>query len=266
LFAIRYIDLSANSLTGEIPSTFLASSQITSDQISVYLENNDIRGTMPASLASFARMDIRLSNNRIEGIAEELCSQKDWFGGAVGLVGSCDAILCPPGFFSNAGRQISLEQTCLRCESLNASPYYGKTKCTDISERNVLMDLYTNAGGSGWQSADKWGSTEPICTWFGIECNGSDEHSDRGVTSVRLSSNNLAGTLSADFLTLPAIEVIDFSGNEKLVLNLDNTPEEIRFLETLDLSYTKTNSIDGIAEASNLKHLSASGLSGRFPV
>jgi hypothetical protein len=74
----RFLDLSDNSISGTIPSSFLESSNITNRVIEVVLDNNNIEGLIPSSLAKFSRLDIRLSDNRIEGIATDLCENNNW--------------------------------------------------------------------------------------------------------------------------------------------------------------------------------------------
>lgn len=73
-------------------------------------------------------------------------------------------------------------------------------------ERQILIDLYTSAGGNGWTQNTKWCSGAcPIsgsptfntsgteCTWYGISCDSADSH----VVAIALADNKLSGTLPA---------------------------------------------------------------------
>lgn len=73
-----FIDISHNELSLNLPDTLLSGSEILSERIVISLENNQIGGTVPATLAQFPNLDIYLVNNRIEAIPEELCRQKGW--------------------------------------------------------------------------------------------------------------------------------------------------------------------------------------------
>ena len=76
---LRFIDASNNALSHELPESLLASSEVSHSSIVIDLDNNDISGTIPLSLRAFPRLDLRLANNRIEQIPDELCSQSEWY-------------------------------------------------------------------------------------------------------------------------------------------------------------------------------------------
>ena len=184
--------------------------------------------------------------------------------GAVGAVGSCDAILCPQGFFAVDGRQITIEHPCLRCESLRVSPFLGQSSCSDISERNILQDLFSATRGTKWVNGDHWNSDAPLCSWYGIACGGTVQDDD-GVTSIRLESNNMKGTLPATVWLLPSLVEVDLSGNTELHVSFANKTRSIPLVENINVASTIIWSVDGVSQASNLKRLSVSGITGKSP-
>jgi hypothetical protein len=180
----------------------------------------------------------------------------------VGTIGGCDAILCPPGFFANDGRQVAIEHPCLRCESLLVSPFLGQTRCNDVSERNILQDFFSATGGSTWVNGDLWNSDKPVCSWYGIECDG-DVHDDDGITAINLESNNMIGTLPSAVWQLPSLSEIDLSGNSRLHVSFENVTNAIPSLENINLASTNIRSLDGVSYVTNLKQLSVSGVTGK---
>lgn len=264
-------------------------SRLSANTFRLYLGSNNIAGTIPSSLKQISRLELRLEDNRIEGIPAELCGLGGWYvsriecvyrsswskltstlslylrmDGAVGAIGSCDAILCPAGYFSNEGRQNAKEHPCLRCESLNVNPFFGQTACGDVSERNVLQDIFSATGGTGgkWINGDGWNSGDPICTWHGIECDGG-EKGDVGVVAIKLPSNNMIGTLPTAAWLLPLLTEIDLSGNSALHVSFENVTT-IPFLEKINVAGTNIPRVDGISHAVNLKNFAASGLAGKW--
>ncbi len=72
------------------------------------------------------------------------------------------------------------------CASLTAQAAIPTT------ERQVLLNLYTNTNGGTWTDHTGWnGDPGTECTWYGITCDGAGGH----VTEINLSSNNLDGSL-----------------------------------------------------------------------
>ena len=75
---LHFIDISYNAISRDLPENLLVSSQIPQSEIIIDLSNNDITGTIPASLSRLSKLDLRLPNNLIEGIPKELCTQSEW--------------------------------------------------------------------------------------------------------------------------------------------------------------------------------------------
>jgi len=122
---LLYIDLSYNKIAGTIPNELLKGS---SKLEGVYLDfsHNDLSGTVPSSFSRFSDLTLYLSDNRLTGVAESLCSMKEWNGGSVGIFG-CNAILCPVGTFNVLGRQLNQSIPCEKCE---INEYSGSSTCS----------------------------------------------------------------------------------------------------------------------------------------
>jgi hypothetical protein len=264
---LLYMDFSNNDLRGEISDNFLAASLKTQDSVSLILANNEITGVVPESLKRFQRLYIDLTGNRIESIPDVLCNKPDWMNGNVGTIGNCNAVMCEPGFYSESGRQDSVDNPCKECRGV-PSQYLGQTICQTMdSERQILELIYRSTGGDTWKDADGWGTTQPICSWKGISCIG-DQQDEEGVTLVNLEVKGLVGTLPLEIWSLPSLSELALRGNEKLVLSLSGIGNAAKTLNVLDLSSTKVSSLEGISKASNLKALLAdqAGLRGKsFP-
>lgn len=179
----------------------------------------------------------------------------------VGTIGSCDAILCPKGFFARSGRQESIDEPCLHCESLLVTPFLGQTRCDEFSERNVLRNLFKETNGESWSVREGWDTDEPICSWYGVKCEG-DSH-DNGVIALNLASNNMEGKFVTESLLLPSLEEVNLSGNSGLHVSFEDLPEPAASVESLSLTNVSISSLAGISQVPNLKHLAVSGVSGK---
>ncbi|HET9795923.1 MAG TPA: S-layer homology domain-containing protein [Thermoanaerobaculia bacterium] len=77
------------------------------------------------------------------------------------------------------------------------------------TERQVLLDLFSSAHGSGWTQHAGWGGPAGTeCAWYGVQCDAAGAH----VTALNLDSNNLAGTLPA-IAPLSALQYCILSNN-----------------------------------------------------
>lgn len=248
-------------LSGTLPTDLLSKSKTRSEMIKLWLEGNNLSGTLPPSLESFEKLDIQLADNKIEEIPEQLCRKSQWLGGSVGTVGSCNAILCPTGFFSKEGRQVSTDQPCVRCEGNSTSHFMGRTSCSDVSERKVLQRIYSSTGES-WANNHLWMSDDPICAWYGVTCIGESED-DHGVLALNLTQNDMRGVLPPETFILPSLVVLDVSDNPQLRIEV-SASTRMPFLETLDLFNTTLRSLDGIGQAPKLRNFRSSGLHGTY--
>jgi Leucine-rich repeat (LRR) protein len=267
---LHEIDVSKNSLTGSIPSSFLEGVRKSGNHDDyaydkIDLSSNQITGTVPEDWNDFVGLFAYLAGNRITGVPGTLCDDDNEFMDC--LVGNlttnkCDAILCPPGTSLPQGRQIDASVPCQPCpgetpeERELQAPYYGMFACKPNSkERSILEQLY---GLIFTDTSDDtyWMTDNPICSWFGITC--EDETADSGVMEVKLESNSLEtddpDKVSTLFFDLPNLRKLDLRGNDKLQLKLDDIWKPTQ-LESLHISATGITSIVGIGMATNLKEL-----------
>ena len=84
------------------------------------------------------------------------------------------------------------------------------------SEHDVLVSLYSGAGGSGWTNRTHWNTSDPICpgsggeNWYGISCDDTNSH----VTAIQLPTNGLSGSLPAGLNGLTSLTFVDVSANQ----------------------------------------------------
>jgi len=65
-----------------------------------------------------------------------------------------------------------------------------------------------------WKSHERWMSLEPICSWYGIDCEEGISAHESTVVRVNLTSNNLQGNLSPELFTgLSNLRILDLSRN-----------------------------------------------------
>jgi Leucine-rich repeat (LRR) protein len=281
LTKLSFLDMSYNSLGGSIPSDFLASASSTM-WFSASINENQLTGTIPASLGRFDPDKLLLGNNFFDATENGLCEQFS--------SGLCSDLVCEKNTAGQEKGRATKSQDCEPCPSGTVAPYLGMTRCfapEDIpspddsvgssnnsgaesgggyyegtgyssapldkqAERDALADLYENCGGEGWSRQVYWmgDGGGGHCDWQGITCN------DYGsVISIRLSSNGLKGTPSASlFANLPRLTALFLNGNQ-VQLNLSDL-SEAQNLETLDLTSTGLYSLEGLeAASSNLKAL-----------
>lgn len=258
-----YIDFSSNDLTGSLPSTLLQGMKSVNASVMILLRDNEMTGTLPAELLKFDDLFIDLGGNRIDSIPSSFCAKKDWMYGAVGNVGSCNAILCPKGYYSDSGRQDTPEEPCKAC-SVGGAQFLGQTMCQVLeSERDILMNFFLQTGGRNWVNGASWGSNDPICSWSGIRCAG-DQQDDEGVERIDLSFNGLVGTLPSDFWSLAQLTQLDLRGNDGLFVQFHDLPRDSS-IELLDLASTRVESLAGLNNARQLRELKLeeAGLGGK---
>ena len=76
-------------------------------------------------------------------------------------------------------------------------------------ERTALVSIYESSGGSSWTRSDNWCSDKPLSDWYGVETDAWGH-----VTALRLSHNNLSGTISEKISKLTGLQHLDLSWND----------------------------------------------------
>ena len=80
-----------------------------------------------------------------------------------------------------------------------------------FSERQVLLDLYSQTDGANWTNNTGWnGAAGSECTWYGVTCDAGELH----VTEIALGANNLVGTLPSNLNDLTALRSFGAQGND----------------------------------------------------
>jgi Leucine-rich repeat (LRR) protein len=250
------IDASSNAFSGFLPKDLLSSVDPKA-RIDVNLSSNAFVGSVPESWSRFESLNLDLSDNQLTALPETLCTQNSWNGGRVGLLDTCDAILCPPGtHLTGLGRQTDPLQPCETCdEGILSAPFYGMQDCLDpklVAERNILVSFYDATNGTSWLTQRNWLSLKPVCIWHGIVCNENGF-----VDSIQLEDNFLvSGPETMDdvsaILTLNELKTLDLKGNDVL-LDFQTINQEMTQLEFLRLSGMGLSSLEGISNAVNLK-------------
>ncbi len=258
---LRQVYLNENSLTGTIPNNFLSDDLSTNrelsslsrlnQKISVGLKGNRIEGSIPASLAAFEKLDIDLSDNLITGIDPVVCEKDSWMGRDVGTFG-CDAILCPPGWFNQYGRQTNDRNSCQQCEGAEQSEFFGATQCqaeVKKREREILVQFYNECGGEKWKNNEKWlDDDSDICHWYGVSCSNGGS-----VDSILLGSNNLVGTPPRELYELENLKYLWLYSNP-INFSFQGIGRSKR-LSSLLLDSTGLASLDGVGDAYQLTDL-----------
>lgn len=129
-----YLDLSHNRLTGQIPPTLFNGAD-DDEKVVADLSNNKLSGTVPADLSRLSRLSLQLENNRISGVADELCEVEGFNDYDVQQFG-CDGILCPAGTWNRLGRQSNEDSPCEPCSK---AKYMGNTNCQSSSAASRMV-------------------------------------------------------------------------------------------------------------------------------
>ncbi|KAL3915907.1 MAG: hypothetical protein SGILL_005427, partial [Bacillariaceae sp.] len=88
-----YLDFSYNQLTGEIPSSMLASAP-SDEKVVVDLSHNKIGGSVPGDLGRLSLLSIQLQDNFIMEVDSDLC-EVDGLNDFTVMSFGCSGILCP---------------------------------------------------------------------------------------------------------------------------------------------------------------------------
>ena len=250
------LNVSMNAFAGTVPSDMLAAVDKTLD-VNIDLSKNKLSGEVPAQLSAFEKLNVFLTGNTISSIPAELCSMGNWMNGDVGTIGSCDAILCAPGTYSESGRAGSGFE-CAPCADGATAAFYGSTECSNSaqsSERDILIKFYETLNGATWLSSFNWATDSGVCTWFGVTCND-----DLSIVELKLASNQIVSTSDqldtiSQIFQLPNLQVLDLKGNSVYLdfQKVDFSPS----IQSLRVSGTGLTSLAGISRATSLRRLHA---------
>lgn len=266
---LKALSLGENGLTGTIPYDFLDGIADKSAPLQVSLVSNRLSGGVPPALTQFDSLELFLAGNEIDSIADGICLQSGWMDSQVGSFG-CNALLCPPNFYAEYGRQFDGNSECKACPDGTSAPYYGSYSCVDakgaqaLAERNILIRLFSATEGFSWKVNTNWmDAGSSICTWYGITCVSADEES---VFSIHLQENSLHGKIPTDIFRLQNLAEINFA-HDLIEFDFDSIGNAAK-LDYLKLDSIGLTSLRGLDAAANLKALNVvnNDFQGSFPV
>ena len=258
---LHFISLQRNNLGGSIPQTFLRDVSV-DGTITVDLRSNNITGSISQDLTRISDLQLYLASNKIDSIAESVCSASWNDGAGAGGAAGCDHILCSKGSFNALGRATP-SLPCTACTESGFAMYFGSTHCGPAFEKNIVRGLFQSLGGLGWTHQEGWQDHEDICSWYGVTCYQGG-YRDGFVQKIDLSENNLKGTLDVPIWDLVHLKELDLRKND-IVVPFDGIANA-QSLETLHLSETKLSTVNGIGAAPSLKYLHATNceIEGEF--
>mmetsp|Transcript_16074 Transcript_16074/g.24004 ORF Transcript_16074/g.24004 Transcript_16074/m.24004 type:complete len:2620 (-) Transcript_16074:183-8042(-) len=259
---LQYINLAGNSLSGDLPSTFMENSELLGKEIDIDLSNNKITGQIPSTWDMFGYLNLDLSNNRINHIHSSLCSMKGWQVGNLGQIDGCDAILCEDGYFNAKGRATP-NNLCVPCPS---AQYFGTTRCDELGSNEVwwiLGRFHASTNGEDWTGGEGWLQSADPCdgTWSGIKC----DNDKINILEIDLSDCGLTGTPDDMIFNLPRLQSLILSYNDiDFSFGGIGAAQDLRVLK---LSETQVSSLDGVGQAITLNalHLTGIYLEGQIP-
>ena len=107
-------------------------------------------------------------------------------------------------------------------------------ECDTPQVRAALTDFFVATGGARWRNASGWTTRDPVCSWYGVSCDGAK------VTKIELKANFLEGTLPAGLASI-VIEELELSENS-LSGTLPPQWGNMTALKSLRLSNNQLNS------------------------
>lgn len=111
----------------------------------------------------------------------------------------------------------------------------GQAHAISPAERTALIAIYNSTNGANWTNSTNWlGGTGTECTWFGVQCGGSNTF----VSKLILPNNNLTGVLPTDVNQFGSMDELNLAQNHITGALL---PElwQLSSLTKLDLSHNQ---------------------------
>ncbi len=170
------------------------------------------------------------------------------------------ATISPSGVVTALGRgTVQITAT-----SGNLSTRIGVSIMTSDSDKAILIALYNETNGPNWTNNENWLSEAPLDEWHGVRTD------DEGrVVELRLTHNNLLGSIPAELGQLERLQTLTFWSNR---LN-GPIPPELGQLINLDTLWLASNNLSGtippeLGQLINLWQFSLAGnqLTGTIPL
>lgn len=108
-------------------------------------------------------------------------------------------------------RIIPVLVVALACGHAHAQQPSGNVSAV---ERQTLIEFFAATGGQRWTKQDGWGTSTPVCNWYGVFCDFHEGDANRPfVAGLSLALNNLAGEIPASLGHLKSLRSLDVTGN-----------------------------------------------------
>lgn len=107
------------------------------------------------------------------------------------------------------------------------------------TDRDVLIALYDATDGDNWTNNTNWCSDKPLSEWYGVYVNEIRDENE--VISLRLSNNNLVGSLPEEIGYLIDVQNLDLDNNQLI----GGIPASIGKIQQLGGLYMSGNQLTG---------------------
>jgi len=140
------------------------------------------------------------------------------------------------------------------CSSGGLGDYYGADYCYPVGvslQQFALEQMFTATNGVEWLKGDGWlNKSRAHCSWFGVTCTAGN------VVALRLSRNNLIGTIPEHISYLSHLELFSVEGNPLIAGELPSGFGNLIQLQQIDCAFCRfTGSIP--TSFGNLKELTS---------
>ena len=262
--SISNIGLSGNAFTGTIPGNW-ATEMPNLQYLTLF--TNALTGTIPSGLGLLPLSYFTFSGNTLTGsVDQSFCHRSEW----PILTADCDEVDCPccatccydddqfncvdrifeelKAWIAPSEQDLDPFDDPLSAQSqaldwLRSDPFIMTADRTSetVLQRYVLAVLFFATSGYSWL----WKSflTDDVCTWnlgvnrTGVFCMGDGETVD----GLRMSGNNLQGTLPWELALLSNLEFVDFNSNQLF----GTIPSRMNELTRLGTFWAENNYLTG---------------------
>jgi photosystem II stability/assembly factor-like uncharacterized protein/Leucine-rich repeat (LRR) protein len=104
------------------------------------------------------------------------------------------------------------------------------------NQRDALIHLYEQTGGTGWNNNTNWNTVKHECEWEGILC---DQYQQ--VIEINLQNNRLSGIIPVDLSNIVDLQGLNLSNNYLY----DSIPENLYLLQNLKELHLENNHLSG---------------------
>ena len=103
------------------------------------------------------------------------------------------------------------------------------------AEKEALIAFFISTGGENWTNSGGWLVRASPCNWFGVVCTGGK------VFQILMESNNLTGSIPAEFANLPTLTDLRLNSNSLT----GSIPAELGNLSALSILNLLDNNLTG---------------------